>query len=174
MCALIGERLTGKGALAQLNVETGLPVWELEPAFLVIVGMLATTAVVPFEGAFEGASAPAAPMLGVRFTADRQRRLGRLAMLSFAAALVAEAVTGQGPLDLLELDTGVPMDELEAGLIFFTLILGFGDAASDEPDDVAMAAAAPGAVDGPTFGDEESLPDEDEFDWNAEDDDEDD
>jgi photosystem II protein len=140
VCALIGERLTGKGALAQLNVETGLPVWELEPAFLVIVGLLATSAVIPFEGAFEGDAAPAAPLLGVRFTADRQRRLGRLAMLSFAAALVAEAVTGQGPLDLLELDTGVPMDELEAGLIFFTLILGFGDAAADEAQEDDRAA----------------------------------
>jgi photosystem II protein len=172
VCALIGERLTGKGALAQLNVETGLPVWELEPAFLILVGILATSAVIPFEDAFQGANEPAAPMLGVRFTADRQRRLGRLAMLSFAAALVAEAVTGQGPLDLLELDTGVPMDELEAGLIFFTLILGFGDAGADK--DETQAAAAPGAVDGPTFGDAQSLPDEEDFDWDGEDDDDDD
>lgn len=168
--------MTGFGALAQLHVETGLPVWELEPAFLVLVGMLATSAVIPFEGAFEGAAAPAAPALGVRFTADRQRRLGRLAMLSFAAALVAEALTGQGPLDLLELDTGVPMDELEAGLIFFTLVLGFGDAGSDGALDAqgGAAAAAPGAVDGQPFGDEESTPDEEEFDWNADDGDEDD
>jgi photosystem II protein len=174
VCALVGERLTGKGALAQLHVETGLPVWELEPAFLLLVALLATTAVIPFEGAWEGDSAPSAPALGVRFTADRQRRLGRLAMLSFAAALVAEAVTGQGPLDLLELDTGVPMDELEAGILFFTLILGFGDSGGDADATAVTAAAAPGAVEGPTFGDEESLPDEDEFDWNADDDDEDD
>ena len=176
VCALIGERLTGQGALAQLHIETGLPVWELEPAFLVLVALLATTAVIPFEGTWEGADAPAAPALGVRFTAERQRRLGRLAMLCFAAALVAEAVTGQGPLDLLELDTGVPMDELEAGIIFFTLVLGFGDAGADAALDgeaaAPVAAAAPGN-NVAAFGDQESLPDDEEFDWNADDDDDD-
>jgi hypothetical protein len=176
VCALVGERLTGQGALAQLHVETGLPLWELEPAFLGVVAALATTAVIPGDGAFEGAAAPAAPALGVRFTATRQRRLGRLAMLAFSAALVAEALTGQGPLDLLELDTGVPMDELEAGLIFFTLVLGFGDAGSpdaDEDEDGSPKVLVPAVAAAP-FGDEESLPDDEEFDWNADDDDDDD
>ena len=166
----MGERLTGQGALAQLKVETGLPLWELEPALLLAVIGLATTAFIPFDGALEGATAPAAPALGVRFTAARQRRLGRLAMLAFSAALVAEAVTGQGPLDLLELDTGVPMDELEAGLIFFTLVLGFGDAGSGGDDDDDAAALVPPLA-GVPLGDEESNADEEEFDWNADEDD---
>ena len=67
------------------------------------------------------------------------------------------------------------MDELEAGLIFFTLILGFGDAGGDADADAPMqVAAAPGAVEGPTFGDEESLPDEEDFDWDADEDEDDD
>ncbi len=169
MCALVGERLTGQGALAQLNMETGLPVWELEPAFLIVVALLAKSAVVPFDGAFEGASAPAAPALGVRFTAERQRRLGRLAMLAFSVALAAEALTGQGPLDLLELDTGVPMDEIEAGLIFFTLVLGFGDAGSDDQEEALSKQLAPAGL--TAFKDEESLPDDEEFSWQADDDD---
>ena len=125
--ALIGERLTGKGALAQLNMETHLPVYELQPLFLLFVGLLATSSVVPLDSHFVGPSSPAVRSLGIRYTTDRQRLLGRLSMAAFASALVAEALTGSGPLDLLELDTGVPMDELEAMVVFFLLLLGMGD-----------------------------------------------
>ena len=62
-------------------------------------------------------------------------------MAAFASALVAEALTGSGPLALLELDTGVPVDELEAGLAFLLLLLGTGDTGGRDVESTSLAAA---------------------------------
>jgi photosystem II protein len=110
VASLVGERVSGKGALAQLGMETGLPTYEVEPLLLLLVAVAATSAVVPFHDKFIGDTAPAA--LGLRYTASRQRLLGRLSMLAFFSSLILEALTGSGPLDMLELDTGVPMNEV--------------------------------------------------------------
>ena len=138
--SLMGERLTGKGILAQLNMETGVPVTELEPVLVVLICGLASFSAL---GALGGADLPTTPgvaSLGVRFTSERQRLVGRLSMAAFASALVAEAVTGSGPLDLLELDTGVPMDEVEAGIAFLLLLMGTGDVAGEKAGEGDTAA----------------------------------
>ena len=110
VASLVGERVSGKGPLAQLGYETGLPQYEVEPLLALLVAVAATSAFVPFHDQFIGETAPAA--LGLRYTASRQRLLGRLSMLAFFSSLILEAVTGSGPLDMLELDTGVPMNEV--------------------------------------------------------------
>lgn len=50
--SLIGEILTGSGALAQLNIETGLPVWELEPLLIGSVLFFFVAAINPGTGKF--------------------------------------------------------------------------------------------------------------------------
>jgi len=50
--SLIGEVLTGKGALAQLNIETGVPLFELEPLVIFWVIFFFVAAINPGSGKF--------------------------------------------------------------------------------------------------------------------------
>jgi hypothetical protein len=162
----MGERLSGKGALEQLKMETGLPLYELEPALLLIIALLATWAAVGSVGGGDLTKAPGLSSLGIAYTSDRQRLVGRLSMAAFASALIAEALTGSGPLALLELDTGVPVDEIEAGMVFLLLLLGTGDTGGTTPR-ASLAGALSDGGDGGS--DWETDSDMDETDWHADD-----
>lgn len=50
--SLIGEIITGKGALAQLNIETGIPINEIEPLVLFNVIFFFIAALNPGTGKF--------------------------------------------------------------------------------------------------------------------------
>ncbi|CAN1234324.1 Photosystem II 22 kDa protein 1, chloroplastic, partial [Linum perenne] len=50
--SLIGEVITGKGALAQLNIETGIPINEIEPLVLFNVLFFFIAALNPGTGKF--------------------------------------------------------------------------------------------------------------------------
>ncbi|GJP52063.1 hypothetical protein CLOM_g11170 [Closterium sp. NIES-68] len=50
--SLIGEVITGRGALAQLNVEIGVPIWELEPLLLASIAFFFVAAINPGTGKF--------------------------------------------------------------------------------------------------------------------------
>lgn len=50
--SLIGEIVTGKGALAQLNIETGVPITEIEPLVLFNVIFFFIAALNPGTGTF--------------------------------------------------------------------------------------------------------------------------
>ncbi|CAI7774824.1 unnamed protein product [Closterium sp. NIES-54] len=50
--SLIGEVITGRGALAQLNIEIGVPVWELEPLLLASIAFFFVAAINPGTGKF--------------------------------------------------------------------------------------------------------------------------
>lgn len=50
--SLIGEIITGKGALAQLNIETGVPINEIEPLVLFNVLFFFIAALNPGNGKF--------------------------------------------------------------------------------------------------------------------------
>lgn len=50
--SLIGEIITGKGALAQLNIETGVPINEIEPLVLFNVLFFFVAALNPGTGKF--------------------------------------------------------------------------------------------------------------------------
>lgn len=50
--SLIGEIITGKGALAQLNIETGVPISEIEPLVLLNVVFFFIAAINPGNGKF--------------------------------------------------------------------------------------------------------------------------
>jgi photosystem II protein len=50
--SIIGELLTGKGALAQLGLETGLPLFEIDDFILAVIGFNLIAALAPASGKF--------------------------------------------------------------------------------------------------------------------------
>lgn len=50
--SLIGEIITGKGALGQLNIETGVPINDIEPLVLFNVAFFFFAALNPGTGQF--------------------------------------------------------------------------------------------------------------------------
>jgi photosystem II protein len=53
--SIIGEIITGKGTLAQLNIETGVPITDLEPLILFNVAYFLVAASNPGKGKFVNA-----------------------------------------------------------------------------------------------------------------------
>ncbi|CAI5953457.1 unnamed protein product [Closterium sp. NIES-64] len=142
--SLVGEVITGKGALAQLNIETGLPIFELEPLLLASIVFFFVAAINPAPRSWPGVTSllgfnksavpakttPVKKQLrtedgifgtsgGFGFTKANELFVGRVAMLGFAASLLGEAVTGQGILTQFNLETGIPITEAEPLLLFF-------------------------------------------------------
>lgn len=136
--AIIGELITGKGALAQLGFETGIPILELEPIILAGIAFNLVAAFLPATGKFvedEEVDEPRAKgslqdpkisltdpkkffgITGFGFTKENELFVGRVAQLGFAAALIGEAVTGVGPLAQLGLETGIPLKDAEPVLL---------------------------------------------------------
>ncbi|CAI5497392.1 unnamed protein product [Closterium sp. Naga37s-1] len=104
---------------------------------------------------------------GFGFTKANELFVGRVAMLGFAASLLGEAVTGQGILSQLNLETGIPITEAEPLLLFFIAftvlgaIGGLGDRGKFVDDEApASPPVKPGSFkaalglsdDGPLFG----------------------
>lgn len=50
--SIIGEVITGKGTLAQLNIETGVPINEIEPLLLAWIAFFFVAAINPGTGKF--------------------------------------------------------------------------------------------------------------------------
>ncbi len=50
--SIIGEIITGKGTPAQLNIETGVPITDLEPLILFTVAYFLVAAINPGTGKF--------------------------------------------------------------------------------------------------------------------------
>lgn len=157
--SLLGETLTGMGALAQFDVETGLPLADTEP---LILALIAFNLFAAFGGALglssgkfksaEGVEAPAwdvtkslarpREFFGVTewgFTKENELFVGRVAQLGFAASLIGEAVTGLGPLAQFGLETGLPLSETEPLLLAFialfaTLAINEGTGSFEEDE----------------------------------------
>lgn len=53
------------------------------------------------------------------FSAENELFVGRMAQLGFAASLIGEAITGQGILGQIGLETGIPLNEAEPLLLAF-------------------------------------------------------
>ncbi|XVE60325.1 hypothetical protein DITRI_Ditri05aG0119900 [Diplodiscus trichospermus] len=144
--SLLGEAITGKGILAQLNLETGIPIYEAEPLllFFILFTLLGAIGALGDRGRFvddpptglEGAVIP--PGKGIRsalglkeggplfgFTKSNELFVGRLAQLGIAFSLIGEIVTGKGALAQLNIETGIPINEIEPlvllNVVFFFL-----------------------------------------------------
>eukprot|EP00475_Leptophrys_vorax_P030372 TRINITY_DN45446_c0_g1_i6.p2 TRINITY_DN45446_c0_g1~~TRINITY_DN45446_c0_g1_i6.p2 ORF type:complete len:254 (-),score=26.51 TRINITY_DN45446_c0_g1_i6:136-897(-) len=139
--SLLGEAVTGDGILAQLNLETGIPINEAEPLLLFFIAFTVLGAIgglgdrgrfvdddaKAFEPVKPGSLKAAIglkedqPLFG--FTKANELFVGRMAQLGFAASLIGEVITGKGALAQLNIETGVPVWELEplviANVIFF-------------------------------------------------------
>lgn len=161
--SLLGEGITGKGILAQLNIETGIPIYEAEPLllFFILFTLLGAIGALGDRGRFvddpptgleKAVIAPGkgfksalglseeGPLFG--FTKANELFVGRLAQLGFAFSLIGEIITGKGALAQLNIETGVPVNELEP-LVLFNVIFflfaalnpGNGKFVTDEDED---------------------------------------
>uniref|UniRef100_A0A0D9WBJ1 Uncharacterized protein n=1 Tax=Leersia perrieri TaxID=77586 RepID=A0A0D9WBJ1_9ORYZ len=160
--SLLGEAVTGKGILAQLNLETGIPIYEAEPLllFFILFTLLGAIGALGDRGRFvddatgiERAVIPpgkgfraafglseGGPLFG--FTKANELFVGRLAQLGIAFSLIGEIITGKGALAQLNIETGVPINELEPLLLFNILFFffaainpGTGKFVTDDGDD---------------------------------------
>merc|ERR1712094_60641 len=110
--ATLGEIITGKGAIAQLGFETGISPVDADGLILGLIGFFKDGDDKLFKGGFG-------------FTKDNELFVGRMAQLGFAASLIGELYTGDGPLGQLGLETGIPLNEAEPLLLLsiaFTLL----------------------------------------------------
>lgn len=124
VAALLGERVTGKGVVQALDLAVGVPMWELDPVLALPVGALLLAAFTPPRS-----------LAGVPPAALLRGGLYRFAHAALAAAIVTEAVTGQGVLALLELETGVgEVSEIEAVSAFFALLFATAGSSSSSGD----------------------------------------
>ncbi|XP_072969991.1 photosystem II 22 kDa protein 1, chloroplastic [Typha angustifolia] len=160
--SLLGEAITGKGILAQLNLETGIPIYEAEPLllFFILFTLLGAIGALGDRGRFVDDTtglekAVIAPGKGFRsalglneggplfgFTKANELFVGRLAQLGIAFSLIGEIITGKGALGQLNIETGVPINEIEplvlfnvAFFFFAALNPGNGKFVTDEEED---------------------------------------
>ncbi|XP_060214357.1 photosystem II 22 kDa protein, chloroplastic [Lycium barbarum] len=139
--SLLGEAITGKGILSQLNLETGIPIYEAEPLllFFILFNLLGAIGALGDRGKFVDDPAPPTGLekavippgksfksaLGLReggplfgFTKANELFVGRLAQLGIAFSIIGEIITGKGALAQLNFETGVPINEIEPLLLF--------------------------------------------------------
>lgn len=143
--SLLGEAVTGKGILAQLNLETGIPIYEAEPLllFFILFTLLGAIGALGDRGRFvddatgiERAVIPpgkgfraalglseGGPLFG--FTKANELFVGRLAQLGISFSLIGEIITGKGALAQLNIETGVPINEIEPLLLVSILFFFF-------------------------------------------------
>ncbi|KAJ0806270.1 putative chlorophyll A-B binding protein [Helianthus annuus] len=160
--SLLGEGITGKGILSQLNLETGIPIYEAEPLLLFFIlftllgaiGALGDRgrfvdeptgldkAIIPPGKGFRSALglSEGGPLFG--FTKANELFVGRLAQLGIAFSLIGEIITGKGALAQLNIETGLPVSEIEPLVLFnvaffFIAALnpGTGKFVTDEEED---------------------------------------
>eukprot|EP00262_Sarcandra_glabra_P015945 TRINITY_DN5032_c2_g2_i2.p2 TRINITY_DN5032_c2_g2~~TRINITY_DN5032_c2_g2_i2.p2 ORF type:complete len:274 (-),score=45.31 TRINITY_DN5032_c2_g2_i2:304-1125(-) len=142
--SLLGEGITGKGILAQLNLETGIPIYEAEPLllFFILFTLLGAIGALGDRGRFVDDStgldkAVIPPGKGLRsalglkeggplfgFTKSNELFVGRLAQLGIAFSIIGEIITGKGALAQLNIETGVPLSDLEP-LVLFNVVFFF-------------------------------------------------
>ncbi|KAK0577669.1 hypothetical protein LWI29_036802 [Acer saccharum] len=145
--SLLGEGITGKGILAQLNLETGIPIYEAEPLllFFILFTLLGAIGALGDRGKFVDDPAPSTGLekavippgksfksaLGLKeggpvfgFTKANELFVGRLAQLGIAFSLIGEIITGKGALAQLNIETGIPISDIEP-LVLFNVIFFF-------------------------------------------------
>ncbi|KAK1258480.1 hypothetical protein QJS04_geneDACA017268 [Acorus gramineus] len=143
--SLLGEAVTGKGILAQLNLETGIPIYEAEPLllFFILFTLLGAIGALGDRGKFVDDpstgldKAVISPGKGFRsalglteggplfgFTKSNELFVGRLAQLGVAFSIIGEIITGKGALAQLNIETGVPITDIEP-LVLFNVLFFF-------------------------------------------------
>jgi photosystem II protein len=152
LSACIGEIITGRGALGQLNLYTPLSSPMVDALALGLVVYSALGALNPLSPTFSDENQrdikkrprgptndptmyPGEPkkFLGITnfgFTKKNELFVGRVAMLGFAFAIIGEKLTGgKGPLAQIGIPLGQPLNPTYAGLALAVWIGFFGLAA---------------------------------------------
>lgn len=141
--SLLGEAITGQGILAQFDLETGIPLNETEPLllFFILFTLLGAIGALGDRGSFVDDEGPVGvpvkagktvkgalglkedgPLFG--FTKANELFVGRVAQLGFAFSIIGEIITGKGALAQLNIETGVPIFELEP-LVILNIVFFF-------------------------------------------------
>eukprot|EP00873_Tetraselmis_striata_P041676 jgi/Tetstr1/461940/TSEL_007018.t1 len=127
--SMLGELLTGKGPLAQFDIEVGVPLQDTEFFVLALIAFNLFAALAPASGKFvpdektkvtpETVVNNLIPTDGFGFTKANELFVGRMAQLGFAASLVGEVITGKGALAQFGLETGIPLSAAEPWILVF-------------------------------------------------------
>ncbi|MQM20973.1 hypothetical protein Taro_054003, partial [Colocasia esculenta] len=145
------QQVHGKGSAQdgedQLNLETGIPIYEAEPLvlFFILFTLLSAIGALGDRGSFvddpaigiEGAVIPLGKglksALGLRekadelgfhagllfeFTKANELFVGRLEQLGIAFSIIGEIITGKEALAQLNIETGVPISDIEPLVLF--------------------------------------------------------
>ena len=129
----VGEYLTGNGALAQFDVETGLQLWETKDILLLQAAAMLGAASIGLSTGGKAVTDPDAlipyksgsivSQLGLNedrpfgFTEENELFVGRLAQMGFAGSTLIEAYTGKGPLAQIDATSG------EIDVVLFAVVL---------------------------------------------------
>lgn len=117
---LAGERISGQGALAYISDSAPATLQAAGPVVAVLMAGLVVAALLPGNN-------------GLCHTERAQMLAGRAASLGLAGALGTELTTGQGVLNIINVDTGLQfLPEYEAVAVFFILLLLTGKAKHTE------------------------------------------
>ncbi|KAK6132358.1 hypothetical protein DH2020_033918 [Rehmannia glutinosa] len=109
------------------KLETGIPIYEAEPLllFFILLTLLGAIGALGDRGRFVNNTTGLekvviTPGKGsiVRFTKANELFVGRLAQLGIAFSLIGEIITGKDALAQLNIETGVPINEIEPLLLF--------------------------------------------------------
>ena len=140
---MVGEYLTGDGALAQFDLETGLQLWETKDILVLqAAAMLGAASVglstggkaitdpdslVPFKSGSLERQLGLDPDRLFGFTESNEIFLGRLAQMGFAGSTLIEAYTGKGPLA----QVGATASEIDV-ILFAVVLFGLFGALVEE------------------------------------------
>lgn len=134
----------GQGALAQLSYLYGLPETQVGIFLAGLVGFNLLAGLLPISGTFKpkevaAGQAEEGPIrnpnitlfqlkkfFGVTnwgFSAQNELFAGRMAQLGFVASLVGELLTGMGPLGQFSAETGIPVQNLQFGLLMWAAFM---------------------------------------------------
>ena len=141
---MVGEYLTGNGALAQFDLETGLQLWETKDILVLQAAAMLGAASIGFSTGGQAITDPDALVPLRRGSLERQLGLdperlfgfteanelfsGRLAQMGFAGSTLIEAYTGKGPLAQI----GATASEIDV-ILFAVILFGlFGALVEDK------------------------------------------
>lgn len=113
VASLVGEQLTGTGALHQLSSQLGVSVPAVTAGVMGLA--LANTTIALLPGATRDEPAPAVAVVPTNFgfTPENEIFVGRVANMGWLMSIVGEWFTGKGALEQMASETSLPVTDIE-------------------------------------------------------------